>query len=321
MGFKTRRLICAFGLMCGCDSPERSGELPGTMPEEPQAGSPSTENTPGATPGLGKQNRSVFGAQRLEGSTLVCFYTAEDDKNPAAMIEHRLELTEGVDTLHARLTLDPNFVDNTYGDNAIGWQGASMGKKPKARAFDQLVGSDHAVLRMLDAKGQTALELKFDYISKDESVTSGYSTLGVLGGDGAMISGDASLVLDTQTSLDRNFNERGYIDFFESSPATDAMYAANPAAPDWEYHVVYDAWVSLGAFEGGFGDAHVDFIHASPSKTGSNTEIVVRKHCPPEVECAAPDTCNEPPSGCQYDSDCPDGELCFAFECKPVVIH
>lgn len=184
------------------------------------------------------------------------------------------------------------------------------------------MGSDHGLLRMLDAKGDTSLEFKLDYISEDSSIPSGYRNLGVSGGDGEMLRGDARAILKTSSSLDRNFNERGYTQFLESSPATDALYTANPLAPDWEFPVAYEVWVDLAAFPAGFGDAHVDFLHASPSKLSENTVTVVRERCPPEEECTDPETCGEePPDGqCQRDSDCAEDELCFGGECSPKTI-
>jgi hypothetical protein len=275
---------------------------------------------------------ALFGATRLSGGSMVCFYADEDRSRPAAAIEHRLELTEGVEALHARLTLDPKFVDNTYGETALGWDaGATDGKKtPKQRSFDQLVGSDHAVLRMLDQQAETTLELKLDYISQHAGAPSGYSSLGVLGGDGTMLLGDTSFVLATSTSLDRNLNDVEPDDYLVSSPATDADYTPNAAVPDWDFHAVYDVWVDLDAFESGFGDAHVDFIHASPSKIGVNTVAVVRDRCPPEWECELSGGCQEddPPgdgggelSECTSDAECANGELCWAFACQPVFLQ
>src|SRR6185369_9498689 len=55
-----------------------------------------------------------------------CFFSAADSKNPAATLEQVLECSEGKDAIHLRLTFDPSFVDNTYGENAIGWDNREM---------------------------------------------------------------------------------------------------------------------------------------------------------------------------------------------------
>jgi hypothetical protein len=76
-----------------------------------------------------------------------------------------------------RATLSKNFVDNTYGTNAIGW--------PDGHAFDKLVGSDHLILSMLDGNNTKKMEVKMDYISASGAAPSGYKSLGVTGGDGS----------------------------------------------------------------------------------------------------------------------------------------
>jgi hypothetical protein len=50
----------------------------------------------------------------------VCFF-GPGQTIPLATIEQVLECVEGTDSVHLRLTFDPAFVDNSYGDNAIGW--------------------------------------------------------------------------------------------------------------------------------------------------------------------------------------------------------
>ena len=63
-------------------------------------------------------------------------------------------------------------------------------------------------------------------------------------------------IVDFNTSISRNFNERGYGTYTVDSPATDADYTPNAAAPDWDFRVVYEAWIDVDAFgASGFGDA------------------------------------------------------------------
>jgi hypothetical protein len=241
-------------------------------------------------------------------SHLKCFYAT--DTLPAATVEWIVESAGNADLVHVRLTMNPDFVDNTYGANSVGWPskgpkmppGANMPAAPKpapagpaamgpagmgpgmmaAHTFMDLVGSDHAEFKLSAADGTLVLHFKADYLSQSQTVPSGYISLGVSGGDGKMISGSADQIVAVSTSLARNLNQCGYPSYTVDSPATDANYTPNPAAPDWDYRVVYDVWVKAAAFgSSGFGDAIVDFVHASPSKADTATVTVTAKGCPP----------------------------------------
>jgi hypothetical protein len=104
-----------------------------------------------------------------------------------------------------------------------------------------------------------------------------------------MITGNSSDVVSAMTSLDSNFNGYGYV-LTSNSPATDPNYTPNPSYPKWIFDVWYEVTVKLSAFNGSFGRAEISSVHASPSKTGSNTEDVTPGPCPP------PD--GAPPVGC-----------------------
>jgi hypothetical protein len=236
---------------------------------------------------------------------------------PAATLEQVLECVEGTDTVHIRLTFHPWFVDNTYGDNSVGWHtrqpaGKNMMPKRGGHSFDDLLESDHAEIILKDASGAVAMQFKLDYISADPSRPSGYGSLGVLGGEGAMIVGDAADVVRWMSSEDLNLNERGYASYTMESPATDENFTANPATPEWDYRVVYEAWIALSAFKGaGFGGATIEYVHASPSKAASNTLETEPGECPP---CQDPDGCHDdpppPPPPCgssDPDAVCSDG--------------
>lgn len=219
--------------------------------------------------------------------------------NPTAVIEQVIEEKDGRDVVHLRVTFDPSFVDNTYGTGACcGWPEpdttaampggpmagkADAGKAGKAgHTFEDLVGSDHLELLLTDGTGDTVMDFKLDYISEDPSAPCGYRTLGVEGGEGKMLVGDASAVLGVATSIDRNLNGCGYC-YTVDSPATDEEYTPNPDAPDWDYRVVYEVWLDLAAFgAAGFGQAYITNVHASPSKLQSNTVEVEGDPCPPE---------------------------------------
>jgi hypothetical protein len=215
-----------------------------------------------------------------------CYFTISGTF--AATVEHALETVDATSAVHVRLTLDPRFVDNTYGKTAVAWE--------KKRDFGQLVGSDHAVIAMTDTAGAVVVQAKLDYISADPAAPSGYASLGVRGGDGGVLAGDPAAVLSATSSLARNLNERGHGSLVVDSPATDAGYTPNPAAPDWEYRVIYEMWVATAAFgTAGFGTSDLDFIHASPSKVASNTVVVEPGACP--EECLDPDGVGCFPSG------------------------
>lgn len=274
-----------------------------------------------------------------------CFFAEEDE--PAAFVEWIVESAPAEDQLvHVRLTLNPAFADNSYGANAIGWGQAAApkpkpGDKPKpargaapvpaptvaggvapaapadkpkggrGHTFRDLVGSDHAEFKLHDAVGKLVLQFKADYLSEAAGTRSGYATLGVRGGEGKLIAGRAEDVVQVSTSLERNLNACGLTDFLTDSPATDQNYTPNPLAPEWDYRVVYDVWVKAAAFgDAGFGKAVVDFVHASPSKLGSNTVEVHEGPCPPSwPECVNPDAClcDDEPS-CFRDAGRPVGE-------------
>jgi hypothetical protein len=160
---------------------------------------------------------------------------------------------------------------------------------------------------LTNGAGDTVMDFKLDYISEDPSAPCGYATLGVEGGEGKMIVGDASAVLGVATSIDRNLNGCGYC-FIEDSPATDESYTPNPDAPDWDYRVVYEVWIDLASFgAAGFGQAYITNVHASPSKLESNTVEVDPKLCPPEWDTpfCHPSVIAEGRNCFDQDPDCP----------------
>ena len=168
-----------------------------------------------------------------------------------------------------------NFVDNTYGTNAIGWGS-------KGHTFGNLTGSDHVQLALYNGNNSKAMEFKVDYLTASNTVPSGYKTLGVSGGDGGMLTGSASDVLGARTSLSENFNTYGY-GLTTNSPATDFAYTPNANYPNWIFDVWYEVTVKTAPFgSSGFGKPVISSVHASPSKTGNNTEPVK------EIPCASP---------------------------------
>jgi hypothetical protein len=256
------------------------------------------------------------GAMQVTGPEHVtCYYSSAAPGTPMAFLEQVVETAEGQGLVHVRLTMNPAFVDNTYGSTAIGWGGsdagapaggpapagppapggpgpapaAGPGPGPHGHTFKDLVESDHAEFDLTDQSGATALSFDLDYISATATAISGYATLGVSGGDGKMLTGSATHIVYASTSLDRDLNACGYSSYTTNSPATDTSYTPNPATPNWDYRVVYDVWVDESVFAGGFGAATIPYVHASPAKL-SATLPVSPGPCPPPFDCG--------PAGC-----------------------
>ena len=175
-------------------------------------------------------------------------------------------------TVTIRTTFSKNFVDNTYGTNAIGWSGG--------HSFSQLTGFDKLQLNLFDVNNVKKMDFDIDYLSSSSASPSGYMSLGVSGGDGKMYTGSATDIISCMTSLDKNFNELNY-NLPTNSPATNSTYTPNANYPNWIYEVWYEVTVKLSAFPAGFGEPVIASIHASPSKTGNNTEPMSKIVCAP----------------------------------------
>jgi hypothetical protein len=231
--------------------------------------------------------------------------------SPIAVIEHEFVTYMGIPAVHISVVFDPTFADNTYGANAVGWS--------RARKFGDLVGSDHAVITVLDSLGTEVLRFNLDYITADSTAPCGYRCLGVDGGDGKLLVGMRSAILGFTSSLDRNLNERGYCGYLTDSPATDENCTPNPAAPDWDFRIVYEVWIDVAAFSpGAFGSAYMSNVHASPSKAATNTVDTTPGECP----CIPIDNyqCDEPPGGpCTTNDQCPTEQFCYDGQCLPII--
>lgn len=298
---------------------------------------PDTANECG---GACERNRAGGGPTTvLRPPAALCFAGSEDPtpENPTALIEQVIETIDGVAMVHLRITFDPSFVDNTYGANASSGWGAKepatdpmggMMMPPKmgkgGHTFNDLVGSDHLELLLTDGSGATVMDFKIDYVSADDGSPCGYGSLGVTGGEGKVIQGDASAVLGVATSIGRNLNGCGYC-YTEDAPLTDDAYTANADAPNWDYRVVYEVWIALDAFgSAGFGQAYIQNVHASPSKLDTNTVEVSASPCPPGWDSPfCPPELVQPDGSCGAETECPPNhELYIATEgqriCAPI---
>jgi hypothetical protein len=192
-----------------------------------KAGTAFVPPFPGA--GIDNANDSLIGGRLCDyvphrgekgAVSITDCYNGTETKELAATIELALECVEAQDTVHLRLTFDPNFADNTYGANAIGWTGKAVaavkagpgtnaanvkqgpGPGKNGHTFDDLVKSDHALLALTNRDGKVVVQFKLDYISEDPSVPSGFASLGVSGGEGKMIVGDPKAIVKYSTSID-----------------------------------------------------------------------------------------------------------------------
>ena len=277
------------GIIIGIPTPGTPGTVfPGGGPNG------SSGLKPGCTPASATECPSATGTCATSGTSnptnvttgSVCFYgpiTTTTTTTPAphaATVEFLHETAGGQEYYRFRITFDPGFVDNTYGANAIGWI-------TKGHTFKDLVGSDHAELSLFDGTPTLVSQFDIDYITASTGAACGYDALGVSGGEGKMLIGDSKYILASTTSLDRNLNGCGYCksaacggDCTIDSPATDAKYTPNAAAPNWDFRVVYEVWVDAAVFAGkGFGGSAITFVHASPSKASSNTVSVTPRPC------------------------------------------
>ncbi|MBI4814891.1 MAG: hypothetical protein HY791_01455 [Deltaproteobacteria bacterium] len=213
-----------------------------------------------------------------------CFWgkTAGGQTVPLSRIVREIVATDLGTVVRVSVVFNREFVDNTYGANAIGWTN-------RRHAFKDLVGSDHVELSLSDARGDEKFRSKLDYISTSRDWNSGYGNLGVTGGDGKLLLGDAGDVVSTGSSLADNINVHGYA-LTTDSPATDAQYTPNPEYPEWNFWVEYRVSVKTSAFgSAGFGRASMQFVHASPSKfEKANTVEVFPGDCPTPTSGSGP---------------------------------
>ncbi len=250
-----------------------TGETTATIDVEPNVTTTYTVTVTNATNCTSTATKIV---KVIACSGQICFNGA-NNVSATANWTVMFDIDPANDRVKIRATLSKNFVDNTYGSTVIGW--------PGGHSFSQLVGSDHLILSMLDGNNVKRMETKLDYITASNTVPSGYKCLGVLGGEGSMILGSSSDVLSVVTSMDYNCNNFGYVPnnsspLLTNSPSTNANYTPNATYPNWIYDVWYEVDVKLSAFgAAGFGKVGITGVHASPSKTGNNTESVTEGPC------------------------------------------
>ena len=184
---------------------------------------------------------------------------------------------DGAGDVYVAFTQPKTLVDNTYGDNSIGW--GSSAPSGKNHNFTDLLNSDKAQFVFKNDQGATVLDVTLDYLYQTSSTTSGYAAGLGSGKDSEVKTGSASSVLAASSSLDYNFNRAaggnpatGYV-LTTNSPATDANYTPNASYPGWVFDVTYEAKIDGGIFgAGGFDISQLSLgtIHDSPNKMGKN---------------------------------------------------
>jgi hypothetical protein len=264
--------------------PHFSGSGSSFRPLTPGCGPDTADQCTGSC----EQGNGAVPTEVIRPPATLCFSGDGDPtpEDPAVVIEQVIERVGDQEYVHARVTFDPSFTDNTYGEGSCcGWS------ERRGHRFGDLTGSDHTELLLRDTAGNVALHFKIDLITADPSSSCGYGTLGTGGGDGSVLAGNAEHVLAVATSADRNLNGCGYCaspacapsgDCTVDSPATDASFTPAAETPNWDYRQVYEIWVDTAAFgDLGFGQAFITYTHSSPAKASSDTVTVEPSPCPP----------------------------------------
>jgi hypothetical protein len=158
-----------------------------------------------------------------------------------------------------------DVVDNAYGTGsaAAGWT--------RTHTFQNLLGSDKAEFRFVNRNGAVVLDFFADYITASAGYPSGFGTLGVNGGEGDIITGNAADVLSVTTTISDTLNQSpAFYGFTVNSPTPEAAF------PAWDFVDGYTVIVRGSAFgPSGFGGVSVPLVHNSPSKLGFNAQIPV----------------------------------------------
>ncbi len=108
-------------------------------------------------------------------------------------------------------------------------------------------------------------------------------------------------------------NGCGYCEETESPcPGSEEGYEPSPDAPEWDFRMVYELWIDADAFgDAGFCRSDIDYVHASPAKSSSDTILVEPDDCPPPPD--DPPTDDDPPN----DDDPPSDDPPTDGDCPP----
>ncbi len=185
------------------------------------------------------------------------------------------------DNLYVNLTLPLTLVDNTYGENSVGW-GKDVAPSGKNHSFGDLTDSDDVRFCIYDGDGNLVLDFVLDYLSPSDSAVSGYAADGVEDGEGGINVGSVGDIVEVGTSLDYNFNTLGHV-LTENSPATDEDYTENSEYAGWIFEVLYEFKIDGDVFGGkGLGEITIPLMHVSPNKIAGNKVFYDGQYAVPE---------------------------------------
>jgi len=177
-------------------------------------------------------------------------------------------LNINVEDIYAALKLPVTLVDNSYGDNSIGWEDdAASGKHHN---FDDLTDSDGAEFELFNNHGESLLHFEIDYFSEDNG--SYFSEISVSDEDNL---DNLEFVTDFATSMEYNFNTLN-LALTEDSPEADLEYnVLNSTQSHWVFETIYEVKIDGDIFgTNEFGWMNIPVVHASPNKIGKNKAYI-----------------------------------------------
>jgi hypothetical protein len=198
----------------------------------------------------------------------------------------------GTDAVSGALVLPLELVDNTYGDNSVGW-GKNVAPSGKNHNLSDLTHSDKAEISIVDNEGNSVFDFTSLYypengvLYKDEVgagavdsiITSLMYNFDEYGDekDGPFSEGDKKSKGGKKSKSEPNSPETNYgsgapdYDF----PGTAYGLPMGSSFGDWAFQVIYEFEVSgLDFSKNAFGSVKIGTIHVSKNKLGKNKVFV-----------------------------------------------
>jgi len=164
-----------------------------------------------------------------------------------------------------------DLVDNSYGENSIGW-GKNIAPSGKNHNFKDLLGSDKAQFQFKNDENEIALDFTLDYLYEADG---GYSSGFGGGKDSDVAVGSESGIPEAATSLEYNWHEgdTNYSSYFGKD--ADSPVASYEEPGDWLYNAIYEFKVDGDASGLNFSNFSIDklkiaLVHDSPNKINGN---------------------------------------------------